>query len=174
MYIYGSTNDLMRGIIKINSSEANPALNSEKYMGLPLPWKVLTMKKVIHAERKKHALYELLATKRISGSDLFRMGIVEFTSLMNLMDGEPEETKECELSTLLKDGQLVRHSIGESTYSGTYNAERNAILCNHRAFHSLTRFVLYHCSIVQPGYTRSTSWKDCEIEHYGIWSKIIQ
>jgi hypothetical protein len=101
MYIYGSTNDLMHGILRINSSETNPELCTETYMGLPLPWKVVGMKKVKHAERKQCALYEILATKRISESDLFRMSIREFMLFMNLMDGESEEIQESQVSTIV-------------------------------------------------------------------------
>ncbi len=74
------------------------------------------------------------------------------------------------LNKCLKDGQRVKHSIGDNTWIGTYDESKEGIVYNDKVYKKPSGFASDHVKAVKPdnAYT-ANGWTTCKCEVDGKW-----
>lgn len=69
------------------------------------------------------------------------------------------------------DGQRIRHTIGDNTWTGTYNSQRNVIIYNNTPYETLSGFAKAHYRVERPDRRcpNSNGWIECKCMINGEW-----
>ena len=72
-----------------------------------------------------------------------------------------------------RHGQLIRHTTGNNTWTGTYDSSRNVIICNEITYEGLSplnQFVKSHYETErQDRVPNANAWRECQCEVNGQW-----
>ena len=149
-------------------------------------------------EKTIHTLLEQYTDRIHPRREFFRVTAEEVRKFFDLMDGEMwtethgEETEEddddassdsaprikpigekgCrDMTKCFTNGQRIRHTIGiNKTWIGTYDLERNEIMCDGKYYTSPSNFALIHIRSISNSNRKSVNgWSNCECEVDGKW-----
>lgn len=87
--------------------------------------------------------------------------------------GSTARTNRKKLRDYLKDGQKVRHTLGEAILESIYNARADRLYIGTIPLKTLHELVHHHESIVKKKASNKGHWKQCECEVNGTW-KIME
>jgi hypothetical protein len=76
---------------------------------------------------------------------------------------KPEDMRKC-----FTNRQRIRHTIGNKTWTGIYDSDRNKIIYEEKEYKSLSAFAKAHYSVEGKNRT-ANGWKECKCEVDGRW-----
>ena len=81
------------------------------------------------------------------------------------------DVKGCrDMTKCFSHGQRIRHVVGiNKTWTGTYDSQRNGIVCDGTFYTSLSNFALLHNREYNPSRMSTDGWTHCECEVAGKW-----
>lgn len=184
-YLYCFSNVSMPGILKIGISEKTPDTilnesNKSDSWRPPTPYEIQFAKKIIKPKEKLSILhkYKHLKEKNLK-MDFFQVSIEEIKPFFDIIDGElwnkdlenKEKNNYCrDMRKCFKNGQVIRHNIGISTWTGIYNLRKNVIIYDKKSYKSLSGFTQAHYDKDRKDRTKnSNGWKECQYEVNGEW-----
>lgn len=191
-YIYCCSNICMPDIIKINITDIDPyeyikIVNNSNCCTWkpPTPYKIEIVKKIQNAENKKDILFKVLKQHgHINISlDFFHISINNLIPYFDLIDGELYEPIQninevinygnntgCrDMPRCFKNGQRIRHKIGDNSWVGIYNTKLSAVCYDNQEFYTLNQFVMAHYAIVNPSRKTANAWRECECDINNKW-----
>ena len=152
-YLYCFSNVSMPGILKIGISKKTPdtILNDANISDSwrpPTPYEIQFAKKIIKPKEKLSILrkYKHLKEKNLK-MDFFQVSIEEIKPFFDIIDGElwNKEKDYCrDMRKCFKNGQVIRHNIGISTWDGIYNFTENVIIYDKKSYNTLSGFTKAH------------------------------
>ena len=105
--------------------------------------------------------------------DFFQVSIEEIKPFFDIIDGElwNKEKDYCrDMRKCFKNGQVIRHNIGISTWDGIYNFTENVIIYDKKSYNTLSGFTKAHYAKHRKDRTKnSNGWKECQYEVNGEW-----
>jgi hypothetical protein len=173
--------------------------NSSDTWRPPMPFKIVMAKAVREPRAKEAAIHALLARlgARVNANrEFFRISMEDARLAFDLLDGDywapPTPTTPTtapdappaaaaqpvataprrDMSRVFTDGQRIRHTIGEHTILGRYDATENGIIYDGITY-SLSGFAVNHYRGQNTGRTTANGWMECEAEVDGEWVSTI-
>jgi hypothetical protein len=87
---------------------------------------------------------------------------------LNTLGTTPPITTRRDMSRVFTDGQRIRHTIGDHTILGRYDASENGIIHDGITY-SMSGFALAHHRSQNTGRPTANGWAECECEQNGEW-----
>lgn len=199
-YIYCFSNpSYSSDILKVGMTNRTPDERAKELYttGLPTPFIIEFAKKVNNPKDKEKIIHKILDEYRVNPKrEFFRVSIEKVKMIFELPDGEwwsenssinddeateedededesPVVRKKRDMTKCFSDGQIIKHTIGDSTRIGTYVLSRNVIEYNGIDFKSPSGFTSNHYRYVRPDRTDSSNgWSECTYELNGEWISI--